>query len=45
MYLSHPNLVELYCAFSDKENVYLIQQLGINGQLYELMKKRNKFSQ
>jgi len=25
MYLSHPNLVELYCAFSDKENVYLIQ--------------------
>lgn len=42
--MSHPNLIELYCVFSDRENIYLIQELGIDGQLYDLMRKKFKFS-
>ena len=43
--MSNPNLIELYAVFSDKENIYLIQELGIDGQLYELMRKKFKFSE
>jgi serine/threonine protein kinase len=43
--MSDPNLIELYAVFSDKENIYLIQELGIDGQLYELMRKKFKFSE
>ncbi len=42
--MSDPNLIELYAVFSDKENIYLIQELGIDGQLYELMRKKFRFS-
>lgn len=31
--------------FSDKENIYLVEELGIDGQLYDLMRKRFKFTE
>lgn len=43
--MSHPNLIELYCVFADRENIYLIEELGIDGQLYDLMRRRVKFSE
>lgn len=42
--MSNPNLIELYAVFSDKDNIYLIQELGIDGQLYDMMKKKFRFS-
>ncbi len=43
MYLDHPNLVKLYAYFSDDYNIYLLMELGCDGQLYDLMKKKPKF--
>ena len=42
MYLDHPNLVKLYCYFTDIYNIYLLMELGCDGQLYDLMKKKPK---
>lgn len=42
MYLNHPNLIKLYGYFSDDYNIYLLMELGCDGQLYDLMKKKNK---
>jgi serine/threonine protein kinase len=38
MYLDHPNLIKLYSYFSDEYNIYLLMELGCDGQLYDLMK-------
>jgi aurora kinase len=43
--MSHPNIIDLYGVFADSENIYLLQELGLNGHLYDLMKKKNKFSE
>ena len=43
MYLEHPNLVKLYAYFSDDYNIYLLMELGCDGQLYDLMKQKVKF--
>lgn len=42
MYLDHPNLIKLYAYFSDDHNIYLLMELGCDGQLYDMMKKKNK---
>lgn len=42
MYLDHPNLIKLYTYFSDNYNIYLLMELGCDGQLYDLMKKKPK---
>lgn len=44
-YLDHPNLVKLYSFFDDSYNVYLLMELGCDGQLYDLMKKRTKLKE
>jgi len=42
IYLDHPNLVKLYAYFYDNYNIYLLMELGCDGQLYDLMKKSPK---
>ena len=43
MYLDHPNLIKLYAHFCDEYNIYLLMELGCDGQLYDLMKQKSKF--
>lgn len=45
MFLDHPNLVRLYSFFDDSYNIYLLMELGCDGQLYDLMKKRPKLKE
>lgn len=45
MFLDHPNLVKLYAYFYDDYNIYLLMELGCDGQLYDLMKKKKKFTE
>ena len=45
MFLDHPNLVKLYTYFSDSYNIYLLMELGCDGQLFDLMKKKKKFAE
>ena len=39
-YLRHPGVVELYGMFHDKENVYLLMELGCDGQLFDLIETK-----
>ena len=43
--MKHPNIVNLYSAFNDDGNVYLLQQYCNGGQLYKRLKKLGKFSE
>jgi serine/threonine protein kinase len=43
MFLDHPNLIKLYSYFQDEYNIYLLMELGCDGQLYDLMKKKPKY--
>lgn len=45
MFLDHPNLVKLYAHFHDDYNIYLLMELGCDGQLYDLMKKKPKLQE
>ena len=45
MFLEHANLVELYSFFSDHYKMYLLMELGCDGQLYELVKDGREFSE
>lgn len=38
MFLEHPNLIKLYSFFSDHYKVYLLMELGCDGQLFEYIK-------
>lgn len=44
-YLDHPNLVKLYSYFADDYNIYLLMELGCDGQLYDIMKKKPKLQE
>lgn len=43
--MDHPNLVKLYSFFDDSYNIYLLMELGCDGQLYDMMKKRHKLKE
>ena len=43
--LDHPNIVKLFEYFSDKEKYYLITEYCKGGDLFELIKKKKKFSE
>ena len=43
MYLNHPNIVKLYGFFHDSENIYLIMESCLDGQLFKLMKEKKSF--
>lgn len=40
--LDHPNVIALYAAFEDMENVYLVQELASGGDLFRRRNKGNK---
>lgn len=43
--LEHPNIVKLYGFFHDKTNIYLLLELGSQGQLYKVIKEKRKLSE
>jgi serine/threonine protein kinase len=43
MSMNHQNIIKLYSIFNDETKVYLLMELGSDGQLYEIMKKKNSF--
>ena len=43
--LDHPNIVKLFEYFSDNEKYYLITEYCKGGDLFELIKKKKKFSE
>lgn len=43
--LEHPNVAKLYGFFEDKDNIYLLMELGYEGQLYRIMKQRGRFNE
>ena len=45
MYLNHPNIVKLYGFFHDQDNIYLIMESCLDGQLFKLMKERKNFEE
>jgi aurora kinase len=36
--LDHPNITKLYGFFEDKDYIYLLLELGSEGQLYRIIK-------
>ena len=45
MFLNHSNSVRMYTFFDDAENIYLLIEYCIEGQLYTLLKTKKKFEQ
>jgi len=45
MFLDHPNIIKLYGFFHDKDNIYLLLELGSSGQLYKVIKERERMSE
>jgi serine/threonine protein kinase len=45
MFLDHPNIIKLYGFFHDKEAIYLLLELGSSGQLYKVIKERERMSE
>ena len=43
--LDHPNIVKLFEYFSDKDKYYLITEYCKGGDLFDLIKKKRKFSE
>jgi hypothetical protein len=39
MFMEHPNLIKLYDFFADQRNIYLLLELGCDGQLYTVLQK------
>jgi serine/threonine protein kinase len=42
---NHPNICQLYGYFLDAENLYIMQELCTEGQLFDLLKKRNRIDE
>jgi serine/threonine protein kinase len=38
-FLHHPNIIKMYGFFEDHFNIYIILELGTNGQLFKQLKK------
>jgi aurora kinase, other len=43
LFVNHPNIIRLYSYFDDEHHVYLLSELGERGQLYKLLKARQRF--
>ena len=43
--LEHPNVVKLFGFFHDKATIYLIMELGSQGQLYKVIKEKKKLGE
>lgn len=43
--LDHPNITKLYGFFDDKDFIYLLLELGSEGQLYRIIKEKRRVSE
>lgn len=43
--LNHPNIIQLYGCFHDHENIYILLELGSEGQLYTKLKQKERYSE
>jgi serine/threonine protein kinase len=43
--VNHPNLIGFYGYFDDSENLYLLYELGCDGQLFKKLKQSKTFSE
>uniref|UniRef100_A0AC35FUC5 Aurora kinase n=1 Tax=Panagrolaimus sp. PS1159 TaxID=55785 RepID=A0AC35FUC5_9BILA len=44
-HLNHPNILKLYNYFVDDKKVYLILEYSLNGELYQCLQDKKKFSE
>lgn len=44
-YLKHPNIVQLYGIFHDHDNIYILLELGSEGQLYTKLRRKERYSE
>ena len=44
-FLEHPNIIKIYGLFSDEDNIYIILELGSEGQLYDVISCGNNLSE
>jgi aurora kinase A len=42
-YLDHPNIAQLYCCFSDDQNLYLMMEVCCGGNIYNTLKQEGRF--
>ena len=45
MSLTHPNVVSVYGYFHDQNNIYILQELCVSGQLYDILGRRRRISE
>jgi aurora kinase len=45
MFLDHPNIIKLYSFFHDEDNIYLLLELGSSGQLYKVIKEKERMTE
>ena len=45
MFLDHPNIIKIYGCFSDEQNIYIILELGPDGQLYDVISNGTTLSE
>jgi len=44
-FLEHPNIIKVYGVFSDEDNIYIILELGSDGQLYDIISNSTTLSE
>ena len=44
-HLNHPNIIDLYGVFEDRDSIYLVQEFCTNGDLHKMLRHRRKCSQ
>jgi aurora kinase len=45
LFAYHPHLVTVYGYFHDEDNLYMLEELGCDGQLYNRIKQKGRFSE
>ena len=43
-YLNHPNIIDIYGFFDDEQYFYTLQELGSDGQLYDIISQHRILS-
>lgn len=43
--MQHPNIVQLYGFFVDSENIYILQELMTDDEVFQVLKRTRKFSE
>jgi serine/threonine protein kinase len=44
-FLEHPNIIKIYGLFCDEDNIYIILELGSDGQLYDIVSNGTTLSE